>query len=62
MKMEDVKNILETAHEKSDSQLGLELDAIEVVLDFNTSALTMVEYNYLRATRFLILQILDDRV
>ena len=62
MKMEDVKKILETAHEKSDSQLGMELDALEVVLDFNTSALTMVEYNYLRATRFLILQILDDRV
>lgn len=62
MKIEDVKNVLETAHEKSDSQLGMELDAIEVVLDFNTSALTMVEYNYLRATRFLILQILDDRV
>ena len=62
MKIEDVKNILETAHEKSDSQLGMELDAIEVVLDFNTAGLSMVEYNYLRATRFLILQILDDRV
>lgn len=62
MKIEDVKNVLETAHEKSDSQLSMELDAIEVVLDFNTAGLSMVEYNYLRATRFLILQILDDRV
>tara|TARA_Y100001938_G_scaffold144049_1_gene217961 strand:+ start:456 stop:641 length:186 start_codon:yes stop_codon:yes gene_type:complete len=61
MKIKEIKEILENAHLKEDHILGMELDAIEVVLDFNTSALTMLEYNYLRATRLLIIDILDNR-
>lgn len=61
MKLKDCKEILENAHQKEDHILGMELEAIEVALDFNTSALSMLEYNYLRATRLLILEILDNR-
>ena len=62
MTITDLKETIRNAHTLSDTQLNFELDAILSVMDFNTSALSIEEWNYLRATRLLIEEILKNRV
>lgn len=61
MTISDLNKTIRQAHTLSDTQLSFELDAIESIMDFNTSALSMEEWNYLRATRLLIEEILQNR-
>ena len=62
MTIDNLKQTIRQAHTLSDTQLHFELDAILSVMDFNTSALSMEEWNYLKATRLLIEEILKNRV
>ena len=62
MTLDNLKDTISKAHTLSDVQLQFELDAIESIMDFNTTRLSMLEWNYLRATKLLISEILENRV
>ena len=62
MTLDNLKDTISKAHTLSDVQLQFELDAIESIMDFNTTRLSMLEWNYLRATKLLINEILENRV
>jgi len=57
----ELYELIRTAHTLSDDDLEMAFERVGVFVDFNTSALSMEEYNLLKAVYFLLESLCKNR-
>jgi len=57
----ELYELIRTAHTLSDDDLEMAFERVGVIVDFNTSALSMEEYNLLKAVYFLLESLCKNR-
>ena len=57
----ELYGLIRTAHTLSDDDLEMAFERVGVIVDFNTSALSMEEYNLLKAVYFLLESLCKNR-
>lgn len=57
----ELYELIRTAHTLSNDDLEMAFERVGVIVDFNTSALSMEEYNLLKAVYFLLESLCKNR-
>ena len=61
MSHSELYELIRTAHTLSNDDLEMAFERVGVIVDFNTSALSMEEYNLLKAVYFLLESLCKNR-